>query len=306
MHPEGLARGRGGRGLADKTAPLGKCFLLLVKNNGLFIFVRHMGSYPVFSWVDLGQFAPPQGTCAPSADIWSALPSAGAGRVSSESTAPRAGRPPGRWAHSTREARVRRAEAGAGQWFRARAPPVPRAPHGRERGPAGSRTPRLRPVSLPSPRCHPECSGASEGQAGVNGTAACRPASPRDLGPATARCSPRSRGSCPAQRHLRAKQARRACRMHTRQMWVWPSPRHRLQWRPPPGSPRDGLLTPGPEGPRGPWSSLSLTCPWGEWELPGGRGCRNGAGEGDVHLAPACGECGHTPRTAAVPSGASG
>lgn len=129
MHPEGLARGRGWRGLADKTAPLGKCLLLLVKHNGLFIFVQHMGSYPVFSWVDLSQFAPPQATCAPSADIWSVLPSAGAGRVSSESTAPRAGRPLGRWAHSTREARVRRAEAGAGQWFTGSAcsPRSPRA-----------------------------------------------------------------------------------------------------------------------------------------------------------------------------------
>lgn len=81
-------------GTQTEAALLGKHFLLLVKNDGLFIFVLHMGSYPVFSWVDLGQFPPPQGTCAPSADIWLSLPSVGAGRVSGETTAPSVGRPP--------------------------------------------------------------------------------------------------------------------------------------------------------------------------------------------------------------------
>lgn len=202
----------------------------------------------------LSQVAP-QGTRVPSADIWSAVSSAGAGRVSSESTAPSV--------KAAGHAARGRPEAGAGQWFHARAQPVPCAPCGRERG----RSP---------PASHPARLGSSDGL-----------------------LQPKVTGVGPRSERLLAKQARRTGQMHTQQMWGWRPPRHRLQWRPPPGSPRDRLLTPGPEGPRGPWSSRD------EWELPEGRGVETVRGRG-TPVWPRRVGCVVTLCVAAAPSGASG
>lgn len=141
-------------GARTEPAPLGKHFLLLVKNGGSFIFVRLMGSYPVFSGWILASSPAPGDPCPVCRHLVGTA--FGGSRVGERVRRTQYGE-----ARSPREARVGRAEAGGGQRLCTRAQPVPRAageprgsaPRGPECGPAGSRPPRLRPASVPSQRC---------------------------------------------------------------------------------------------------------------------------------------------------------
>lgn len=100
-------------GAWTEPVPLGKHFLLLVKNGGSFIFVRLMGSYPVFSgWISASSPAPgdPCPVCRHLAGT-----ALGGSRVGERVRRTRCGE-----ARSPREARVGRAEAGGGQRLRTR------------------------------------------------------------------------------------------------------------------------------------------------------------------------------------------
>lgn len=100
-------------GAWTEPAPLGKHFLLLVKDGGSFIFVRLMGSYPVFSgWISASSPAPGDPCPVCRHLVGTAF---GGSRVGERVRRTQYGE-----ARSPREARVGRAEAGGGQRLRTR------------------------------------------------------------------------------------------------------------------------------------------------------------------------------------------